>query len=846
MNLRSAIITAVYSKSLVISAAGLSKKSTGEITNLMSVDSTRLQELTPYLHAIWYSLYQITIAMYLLWQQVGPACLAGMAVIILGIPLTSRVSLYMKTLQKELSKIRDERIKLTNEVLSGMKVIKLQAWEGEFEKRIIEIRSRELGTFRKYAIAQSIAGVLAISIPLMVAIMTFITFVSLGNTLTVATALTSLALFEVLRFPLFMLPQVINNLIEARVSVERVQSFLMQPERIPVPSQPLRKPGVLLDGATLVWESAILKYKLNQLNNSGQDERPTVFAQMIQPVKDEIRKIVSKISFGHIILFPIPPKVPTTTANLNLSDEEMSLIIKDALLVDSESIIKELEKELKMYRKYNTIDYDDEDESTSPRTPLSQNDSFDSDYLNVQNNRNANPFSNSKKEGDEEYNPLTVSRKSTSNPAEEKRLLTLSRINFSAQKGQLISIIGQVGSGKSSILNSLLGNLRLCLGNVAIYGKVAYAAQLAFIQNSTLKDNILYGKPFDDEKYQKTLEMCALLPDLQVLPAGDLTEIGERGINLSGGQKARVGLARAVYSDADIYLLDDPLSAVDAHVGKHLFEECIMKLKEQNKCILFVTNALHFVKHSTKIYVLKDGHIAESGNFVQLSKRGTLFKDMMNTLQETGNSSLAAGNENDEEHSGEEKKVDSVNLLDKSQSNDETTHKTKKEAKPKADKPPSTGKLITTEDQEVGNVDLRVYIKWATAAGGVAVGAMIIFAFYFAEMVSMLSSWWLSFWSEHQHKGGASPWFYLTIYILINIMIVLVSFIRELYVRLKGLNASRDLFEELLKGVLFAPMSFFDVTPIGRVINRFSKDIYTVRFCYPLSYSSFIIEINLG
>jgi ABC-type multidrug transport system fused ATPase/permease subunit len=790
----------------------------------------------------------------------------GMTVIILGIPTTSRVSLYMKTLQRELSKVRDERIKLSNEVLSGMKVIKLQAWEKEFQNRLLEVRENELRIFRKYAIVQSFAGILSVSIPLMVAIFTFMTYVSLGNELTVATALTSLALFEVLRFPLFMLPQVINNLIEARVSVDRIQSFLLQPEVNPVPTYPLKKQGVLLDSATLVWENAVYKYKLNQLNNNAVPPKPTVFSQLVQTGKEKLGFVISKITLGKLNLFQSasvssnPGAV--TISSLQISDEEMDLIVKDALLVDSENIIKELERELKMYRKYNTVDYQD-DEDSEPSSPfIPRGDAFDSNYIDSFNNRNVSSLARSSL-----HQNMTTSTKSEGNGGgDEKRLLTLSRISMFAQKGQLISIVGQVGSGKSSLLNGLLGNLRICLGNVALYGEVAYAAQLAFIQNSTLRDNILYGKPYDEAKYQKTLEMCALLPDLDVLPAGDMTEIGERGINLSGGQKARVGLARAVYSDADIYLLDDPLSAVDAHVGKHLFEECILKLKEMNKCIIFVTNALHFVKHSTKIYVLKDGHVAESGNYVQLLKRGNLFTDMINTLKETGNSAGLAVTEED----GDEvpiavaEPIHEINLLDDDEPSEKQRQKEliaddvktraksssfsgqgseKKKSNPqetkKVEKPSaSTGKLISTEDQEVGDVDFKVYLKWSTAAGGVMVGVILICLFYAVEIITMSASWWLSFWSQHRNSG--SPWFYLGIYILINFGIVVVGLVREVYVRLRSLDASRELFHELLSAVLYAPMSFFDTTPLGRIVNRFSKDVYTVDEQIPFTVRGYI------
>lgn len=882
MNLRSAVITSVYSKSLVISAAALGRKSTGEITNLMSVDSTRLQELTPYLHAIWYSLYQIIIAMYLLWQQLGVSCLAGIAVIIIGIPITSRVSMYMKTLQRQLSKIRDERIKLTNEVLSGMKVIKLQAWEKEFHNRIIEVREQELKTFRTYAIAQSMAGTLAITIPLLVSITTFVTYVALGNNLDVATALTSLALFEVLRFPLFMLPQVINNLVEARVSVDRVQSFLLQVERVPVASYPLKKVGVLLDSATLVWEGAVQRFSnLLQLRNRHTSLSPGnntgLISRILQPIKEFINKGLGFISCNRIALSTAHISVNNSTSEPPkvLSDEEMDLLIKDAVIVDSEAVIRELEKELKMYRKYNTLDYtsnSDEAEEDDNDNIISSGDNSPITGMIMMSTNNVDPHSIRKlllpSDSISSSSKLISPNNNTNGESENKRLLTLSRVCLYAERGHLVSIIGQVGSGKSSLLNGLLGNLRRCLGNVAINGSIAYAAQLPFIQNSTLKDNIIYGKAYDDAKYHRTLEMCALLPDLAVLPAGDQTEIGERGINLSGGQKARVGLARAVYADADIYLLDDPLSAVDAHVGKHLFEQCILKLKEMGKLILFVTNALHFVKYSTKIILLKDGHVAEAGSFIQLLKMEQLFTDMMNTLQETsaaggmgGRDSASALTMTDDEEVNVNRKAAELEGTTVADSADEIITETniigeseegKKKSGDRAESQENVnksdeknsgvrkadGKLIVTEDQEVGDVDFKVYMKWCNAAGGIVVGVLIILSFYGAEVIAMLSSWWLSFWS--QHRSSASPWFFLSIYIVINAFITLCGLIREVYVRLKSLNASRQLFAELLTGVLYAPMGFYDTTPLGRIINRFSKDVYTVDEQIPQTVRSYV------
>jgi ABC-type sulfate/molybdate transport systems ATPase subunit len=270
--------------------------------------------------------------------------------------------------------------------------------------------------------------------------------------------------------------------------------------------------------------------------------------------------------------------------------------------------------------------------------------------------------------------------------------------------------------------------MKLCLGSVGIKGSVAYMGQRPFIQNSTLRDNITFGLPFDQQKYSQTLFECALLPDLKVLPGGDMTEIGERGINLSGGQKARVALARAVYADATIYLLDDPLAAVDAHVGQHLFEQSIMTLKKRNKCIILVTNALQFLRSTTSIVVLRDGQIVESGSYEDLLLNGIWLNEMIKTHLDSSNSTgMSKENSiienNNILNTANGTRIDpTISALQGADFVDEKLNEKlnahvagKQEIEELTDiKPNATlvltesGKLLTIEDKEVGDVSMKV------------------------------------------------------------------------------------------------------------------------------------------
>lgn len=213
---------------------------------------------------------------------------------------------------------------------------------------------------------------------------------------------------------------------------------------------------------------------------------------------------------------------------------------------------------------------------------------------------------------------------------------TLKNIDIRVGKNQLVAIVGAVGSGKSSLLSAFLGEMEKISGRVNSVGSVAYVPQQAWIQNATLKDNILFGRSFDRKRYEKVVEACALRQDFDMLPAGDQTEIGEKGINLSGGQKQRVSLARAVYQDADIYLLDDPLSAVDSHVGKHIFDHVIGPTGIlTNKTRVLVTHGITYLPKTDNIYVMSYGEVSESGSYHQLlEKKGSFAEFLLQHLQE--------------------------------------------------------------------------------------------------------------------------------------------------------------------------------------------------------------------
>lgn len=356
---------------------------------------------------------------------------------------------------------------------------------------------------------------------------------------------------------------------------------------------------------------------------------------------------------------------------------------------------------------------------------------------------------------------------------------TLQDINMVAKKGSLVAVVGSVGSGKSSIVSAFLGEMERITGVVNTNGTIAYVSQQAWIQNATLKDNILFGRAYNKAIYDKVVEACALKPDFDMLPAGDMTEIGEKGINLSGGQKQRVSLARAAYSDADIYFLDDPLSAVDSHVGKHIFEKVLGPSGMLGKKTrLLVTHGIIYLPQVDNIYVMKEGRVSEAGSYTELlSKKGAFAEFLIQHIQETN----AEDDEDlDELKATLETSVDDSELRDKlqraishrsrSESQSETGSlkgKLSRQNSVSSDGEPASGglrkrgaslelakeeedkekdTLIEQEKAETGSVKWPVYKHYLRSIGMVLSVATIILNMLF-QGFSIGSNIWLSRWS---------------------------------------------------------------------------------------------------
>uniref|UniRef100_A0A3B3ZS50 Uncharacterized protein n=1 Tax=Periophthalmus magnuspinnatus TaxID=409849 RepID=A0A3B3ZS50_9GOBI len=705
MNVRTAIIGAIYRKSLAITNAAKRSSTVGEVVNLMSVDAQRFMDLTTFLNMVWSAPLQIMLALYFLWQYLGASVLAGVAVMILLIPLNAFIAMKTRAYQVEQMRYKDERIKLMNEILNGIKVLKLYAWEKSFIEKILAIRQKELNVLRRTAFLGALSTMAWTSAPFLVALTTFAVYVTVdeSHVLDAERAFVSLSLFNILRFPLNMLPQVLSSMVQASVSLKRIQSFLSH----------------------------------NELDPESVDKKGSEFAATVL---------------------------------------------------------------------------------------------------------------NGKFTWDKQDSPV------------------LHNINMMVPQGSLLAVVGHVGCGKSSLISALLGEMEKLEGEVSVRGSVAYVPQQAWIQNATLRDNILFGRPFQEPKYRCVLEACALTPDLEVLPGGDMTEIGEKGINLSGGQRQRVSLARALYSDADVYLLDDPLSAVDAHVAKHIFDHLIgPEGVLKGKTRILVTHGISFLPQVDNIMVMVEGGVSEMGSYQELLKQNGAFAEFLRNYSLEDIIEEEASEE--EELFPEDALSNHTDIVDNEPTINEAKRSflrqisiisadsegarcrsvkrhgcsQKKHIEAQEKKPKELDKLIQAETTETGKVKVTVYLEYAKAVG-LVLSVTICLLYGCQSTAAIGANIWLSDWTNDANGNYTRERVQMRVgvYAALGIAQGILVMISSLTLYMGNIGAARKLHLNLVNNKLHTPQSFYDTTPIGRIINRFSKDVYVIDEALPATVLMFL------
>ncbi|KAJ0768676.1 putative ABC-type xenobiotic transporter [Helianthus annuus] len=404
---------------------------------------------------------------------------------------------------------------------------------------------------------------------------------------------------------------------------------------------------------------------------------------------------------------------------------------------------------------------------------------------------------------------------------------TLKDINIRVNHGMRVAVCGTVGSGKSSLLSCILGEVSKISGSVKVEGSKAYVAQSAWIQSGKIEDNILFGREMDRERYEKVLEACSLKKDLEILSFGDQTVIGERGINLSGGQKQRIQIARALYQDADIYLFDDPFSAVDAHTGSHLFKECMLQFLD-SKTVIYITHQVEFLPAADLILVLRDGRITQAGKYNDLLNFGSDFMDLVGAHKEALSAIDSMGTTVDQEQTGSSKK----------NTNDDQNGKSD-------DSSGSKAQLVQEEEREKGRVGFSVYWKYVTTAYGGALAPLILLVVILFQVLQIGSNYWMA-WASPVSASDPAPVTSSTliiVYVALSAGCALCVLARGLLIATMAYKAATILFHQMHLAIFRSPMSFFDSTPSGRILNRASTDQSAVDLQIPYQVASFVFAI---
>ncbi|KIH61296.1 ABC transporter, ATP-binding protein [Ancylostoma duodenale] len=686
----------LVNKGVRLSSAALHKTTVGHMVNLLSTDINKFDMGFIFLHYMWVSPLLLIAYSYYLWQEIGPSSFAGFGALVVLIPIQGYFSRQMGRCRREIAARTDKRISIMNEILNGIRVIKMYAWEGAFSEVVADLRRREMSKVRANAVFQSLV---------------------MG----------------------------------------------------------------------LFWSSGklIAFLELEEFSSYAQESLT-----------------YSKDGAAHFV-----PNSETGESEVLLKRVSINADVTNAAVAEKKSL--------------------------------------EGGHIVVQS--------------------LTTSWQTAEEEGED--VFAVRNLSFEAKPGDLVAVIGPVGAGKSSLLSSLLCEARRVTGTLSISGKVAYCSQDSWIFSGTIRDNILFGYEFDQEKYRKALEISALNNDIAQFPRGDAVLVGDRGTSLSGGQKARIALARAIYSDADVFLLDDPLSAVDATVGRFLFEKCICG-HLRNKIVVLVTHQIQFLHHASEVLLMKNGEVVAKGSLEELKKAhaeqfaALIQETEMSYARRTSSECAASVNSprrtlsrmsevtDEGDHDGVERTLSYV------------SEKGDNELKEKTDFVPE----IIEEDKVAGAVSWRIYGVYVQAmCSNPFVIPPLLFVVFSVQILFNLTDWWLNKTNAAERETAARltnatgvedrytffgrVWSvnlndYMYSYTVLTLLLVVGSVVRCVWFRFSQTLASIALHKKMFSAVVNAKISFFDKNPIGRILNRFSKDVGTMDDQLSFVFFEFLMNVN--
>uniref|UniRef100_A0A8C8FM93 ATP-binding cassette, sub-family C (CFTR/MRP), member 8 n=1 Tax=Oncorhynchus tshawytscha TaxID=74940 RepID=A0A8C8FM93_ONCTS len=686
INLRGAIQTKIYNKIMRLCTSNMSmgELTVGQICNLVAIDTNQLMWFFFLCPNLWAMPVQIIVGVILLYYLLGISALIGATVIAVLAPVQYFVATKLSQAQKSTLEYSSERLKKTNELLRGIKLLKLYAWEHIFCHSVEETRDKELTSLQTFALYTSISIFMNAAIPIAAVLTTFVVHVHISEEadLSPAVAFASLSLFHILVTPLFLLSSVVRSTVKALVSAQKLSEFFSSDE-------------------------------------IGDEQEPNA-------------------------------TMPTGPSN----------------------------------------------HKTIPSCPRNHNN---------------------------KYQAVITSGYFTWTDGTP----TLSNINSKVPFGQLTMIVGQVGCGKSSLLLAALGEMQRVSGTVTwnmsepaveARGSVAYASQKPWLLNATLVENITF-EIWNRIRYKAVIEACSLQPDIDILPQGDLTEIGERGIILSGGQRQRIGVARALYQQTNVVLLDDPFSALDIHLSDHLMQEGICKLlREEKRTVVLVTHKLQYLPHADWIIAMKDGTIQTEGTLKDIQNSDPKLFEQWKTLMHR--------------QDGEFEK--SMTVLERKNLRRAMYSKEAAKTEEEHEEESVESEVDDSLSQAMRH---RTTIPWRSC--GVYLSSaglllpLLLLSQLFKHTLMVAIDYWLAHWTSHViTPGDASSteihsW-YLSVFSVLCCLGIVLCLVTSVAVEWTGLRVAKELHHNLLSKIILAPMRLFETTPLGNILNRFSSDTNTI------------------
>ncbi|XP_012257506.2 ATP-binding cassette sub-family C member 4-like isoform X1 [Athalia rosae] len=727
MKTRIACCSMIYRKVLRLNQAAASGTAAGQVANLMSNDVGRFDLVFMYLHHVWIMPIQILVMSFVMWQSVGVATIVGLGAMVLQtIPIQGYLSRISGRLRSKIAVKTDERVQLMSELIFGIQVVKMYAWEKPFESIVAKVRAFEIKLISYTSYLRGIYLSIIVFSERVTLYLTLITFVLMGNSLTAQITFVLANLFNILQHTCATcFPHAVIMAGEAAVSLERLSEFLLLEE---VKKSDSTKPD----------------------HRDGTEKSSVAIVSSSQKKEEGIGIDMIKIS-ANWVYGQLPP--------------------------------------------------------------------------------------------------------------------TLCQVSMTLEGKSLCAVVGSVGSGKSSLLHLLMGELPIGAGRLKFFSgkdpnsrinsadiKISYACQDPWLFSASIRDNILFGETYDEDRYKEVTRVCALHRDFQQLPDGDMSFVGERGAVLSGGQKARVNLARAVYRDADLYLLDDPLSAVDPCVGRILFDQCINGYLK-GKTRILATHQIQYVSQADHIVVLNRGNVEHQGppkglesDFKMLETEASLEQGDAVYIEES--SALEARTQSAKEN------IDNQDAVVLAQVEN------------------TTGlREVEAEEVEKGKMSSKVWTGYFGAGGNICSLGFLILIFIGAQALTSGCDYWVSVWTNletlrrafqynktlattvadndskiiHHRKNETSDWYSeatynpesllydefgvlhshvaIYVYTLCVVGCILLTLLRGILFFAICMKASRHIHDKIFLNLSQATMRFFNTHPSGRILNRFSKDV---------------------